>query len=448
MGELPVPTGLRIYNLFPLLAGSIDRWIVDLPRIGAMGFDWIYVNPFHYPGFSGSLYAIKDLEQLHPIVQGDASAAPDDLLSRFTAAAEKAGLRVMLDLVVNHTAKDALLAESHPEWYRRDDEGELYSPRAVNPDDPEDVTIWGDLAELDYHNADIREDQVAYWRDYVIRMSRLGFAGFRCDAAYQVPADVWLPLIAAARGVRRDSVFAAETLGCTVEQVADLAGAGFDYLFNSAKWWDFEAPWLFEQYDLFRPIAPSIAFPENHDTERLIVDLGEEAGHAADWYRLRLTFCALFSTGLAITQGYEYGFAERLNVVDTRPDAWDRQRAAAPFDLSPFIAEVNRMKASQPALNKEGAQVMLHGAEQGPLVAARFDADRQEDATSAVVYAINPGDSETAPAGLMVLLEDLPVAGPVVDVTPFTGNGSPLGPDARIVLPPRGFQVLSVGSRA
>ena len=440
-----MPTGLRIYNLFPLLAGSIDRWIADLPRIASMGFDWVYVNPFHYPGFSGSLYSIKDLDRLHPVVQGDAPEAPDDLLRRFTKAAEKAGLRVMLDLVVNHTAKDALLAEWQPDWYRRDEDGGLYSPRAVNPDDPEDVTIWGDLAELDYHNADIRENQVAYWRDYVIRMSGLGFAGFRCDAAYQVPADVWSPLIAAARGVRRDSVFAAETLGCTLEQVADLAGAGFDYLFNSAKWWDFEAPWLFEQYDLFRPIAPSIAFPENHDTERLIVDLGDAADHAADWYRLRLAFCALFSTGLAITQGYEYGFAERLNVVDTRPDAWDRQRAAAPFDLSPFIAEVNRMKASQPALNKEGAQAMLQDAGQGPLVVARFDADTPEDATSALVYAINPSDSETPPGGLTHWLEDLPVAGPVVDVTPFTGTGSPLGPDTRIVLPPRGLRVLSVG---
>ncbi len=34
-----------------------------------MGFDWIYVNPFHYPGFSGSLYAVKDFHRLHPLLQ-------------------------------------------------------------------------------------------------------------------------------------------------------------------------------------------------------------------------------------------------------------------------------------------------------------------------------------------------------------------------------------------
>jgi starch synthase (maltosyl-transferring) len=52
--------GLRIYNLFPLLAGRVRAWHDHLERIAAMGFSWIYVNAFHYPGFSGSLYAVKD----------------------------------------------------------------------------------------------------------------------------------------------------------------------------------------------------------------------------------------------------------------------------------------------------------------------------------------------------------------------------------------------------
>ena len=44
-------------------------------------------------------------------------------------------------------------------------------------------------------------------------------------------------------------------------------------LFNSLKWWDFESPWLLDQYEKFRRIAPSIAFPESHDTERLVTEL-------------------------------------------------------------------------------------------------------------------------------------------------------------------------------
>ena len=37
-----------------------------------MGFDWIYVNPLNYTGFSGSLYAIKDFYKFNPLF------APED----------------------------------------------------------------------------------------------------------------------------------------------------------------------------------------------------------------------------------------------------------------------------------------------------------------------------------------------------------------------------------
>ena len=47
-------SGPRIYNLFPLLVGTISAWRAELPRIAAMNFDWVYVNPFHETGGSGS----------------------------------------------------------------------------------------------------------------------------------------------------------------------------------------------------------------------------------------------------------------------------------------------------------------------------------------------------------------------------------------------------------
>ena len=56
----------------------------------------------------------------------------------------------MMDLVINHTAKDALLVEQHPEWFKREADGELRSPRAIDPVDPRKYTVWGDLAEIDY----------------------------------------------------------------------------------------------------------------------------------------------------------------------------------------------------------------------------------------------------------------------------------------------------------
>ncbi len=347
--------GPRIYNLFPLLAGTIDDWRGHLPRIAALGFDWVYVNPFHYPGFSGSLYAVKDYYRLNPIFANSGKKS-ETLLREFTDAATVQGLGVMMDLVINHTARDNQLVEQHPHWYLLDALGEVRSPSAIDPADARNVTVWGDLAEIDYRDRPERAQIVEYWQKLVRRHVALGFRGFRCDAAYKVPASVWRELIEAGREESGDLLFAAETLGCRLEEVRDLQAAGFDYLFNSAKWWDFRSDWLLEQYDAHRAIAPSIAFPESHDTDRLATELERQGvkdkARIERGYRQRYLFAAAFSSGVLMPMGFEFGFRRKLDVVETRPNWWEEKL----FDLSDFIAEANHGKAVTPALNLEGPQ--------------------------------------------------------------------------------------------
>ncbi|HET6725075.1 MAG TPA: maltotransferase domain-containing protein, partial [Gammaproteobacteria bacterium] len=405
-------TGPRIYNLFPLLIGPVRQWCAQLPRIAALNFDWVYVNPFHYPGSSGSLYAIKDPYRLHDLFADGGDA--DDLLREFTAAAGDNGLRVMTDLVVNHTARDALLADKHPDWYRRDLQGDLYSPRAVDPDDPEKVTIWGDLAELDYEKPQTRARLIDYWSRYLGYIIGLGVSGFRCDAAYKVPAVVWEQLIAAAHAVDPSVVFFAETLGCTIDEVQALEAAGFDYLFNSSKWWDFRADWLLDQYNDFRHIGPSIAFPESHDTPRLAAEI-EAAGveTLARHYRLRYLFAACFSTGVMMPVGYEYAFRKPLNVVQTRPGDWEE----TDLDLSAWIAAVNAMKAAVSALNEEGPQRRFTSPSSSLVGLLRDSRNGRECA----LLLMNP-DAERSHAidGGMLLAAAGGACARVADVTPET----------------------------
>ncbi len=349
--------GLRIYNLFPSLAGTVRQWSEHLPRIAAMGFNAVYVNPFHYPGFSGSLYAVKDYYRLNPRFRGDEPGDDDRLLHDFTTAAQACRLRVIMDLVVNHTSKDSELVAGHPGWFAHDAKGEILSPFATDPADPRRKTVWGDLAELDY-GGPRRPEIVAYFEEVVRHYLGLGFGGFRCDAAYKVPAAAWRNLIDAAKTANPDALFCAETVGAPKEAVLALADAGFDYLYNSVKWWDFKSPWLLDQYEAFRHIAPSIGFPESHDTPRLATELraaGVPDSEVEPRYRQAYAFAAAYSTGVLMPMGFEYGWGRRLAVVTGREEAAEPKR----FDLSLFVAEVNAMKLSIPALNEEGPQRLL-----------------------------------------------------------------------------------------
>lgn len=336
-----------IYNLFPRLAGTMPDWTGHAARAAEMGFNWLYINSILYPGFSGSLYAVKQHYRLNP--QFLPPGAADDDLSVLEQALRQfrdLGLWPIMDLVINHTSQDCPLIAEHPDWYVYDKRGEVAKPFAADPDDAKKITVWGDLAEVDNENSADREGLWAYWADLVKRYLGLGFRGFRCDAAYKVPAGLWRFLVDEAAGVDPEAVFFAETLGCTEEQALALHDAGLHYFFNSSKWWDFTEPWCLEQHEMFGKIAPSISFPETHDTTRLAADSG---GNEAV-QRQRYAFAAMFSAGLMMPVGYEFGFRKKLDVVSTRPEDWETEW----FDLRAFVSRVNRLKTAQPMLHGEG----------------------------------------------------------------------------------------------
>jgi starch synthase (maltosyl-transferring) len=341
-----------IYNLFPPLVGPIPRWEKHLERIASLGFTWIYLNPIHTPGLSGSLYAVKDYFGINPLFYPETGKDPEAALVHFLKEAARRGLKVMLDLVINHTAIDSPLTQKHPEWYAKDEQGKIKNPGAIDPADATKVTIWGDLAELEYWPPPDPQGLLHYWDQVLSHYLRLGFQGFRADAAYKIPGDFWAPLIGEARRLEPGVQFFAETLGCRLEECAQLSSSGFDFLYNSSKWWDFQADWCLEQYNRFRHLAPSISFPETHDTDRLAA----ETQAAVEVARQRYLFAAFFSTGLMMPLGYEYGFKKRLNVVRTRPEDWETPA----YDLSSYIKGVNRLKKGCPVLLEEGPMTRVN----------------------------------------------------------------------------------------
>jgi glycosidase len=149
-----------------------------LPELKALGVTVLWLLPIHPVGVTkrkgtlGSPYAVRDYYAVNP----EFGTMED--FKRLLAAAHRLGLKLIIDLVANHTSWDSRLMQEHPEWFTRGGDGRVVPP---NPD-------WSDVADLDYTKPGLRQymsDMMVWWvRD-------VGIDGFRCDVAELVPTDFW-----------------------------------------------------------------------------------------------------------------------------------------------------------------------------------------------------------------------------------------------------------------
>jgi len=267
---------------------------------------------------------------------------PADQVRQMTAQARAAGLKVMLDLVINHCAIDSPLTRQHPEWFVRETDGRVANASCQHNGER---VVWKDLAQFNHRRTRDPEGLYRYCFGVVEHLVSLGFEGFRCDAAYQVPQQFWRRLIGETKAHHPHTRFVAETLGCSADETRETARAGFDFVFNSSKWWNFSDWWLIEQYNLVRETTRSISFAESHDTPRLL----EELHGNIDGLKQRYLFSALFSAGVMMPMGFEYGFRKALHVIHTVPSDWQLNG----IDLCSYITKVNAIKKAYAVFREE-----------------------------------------------------------------------------------------------
>lgn len=254
-----------------------------------------------------------------------------------------------------------------------------------------------------------------------------------------MPAEVWRELIGAAKALEPNCLFAAETLGCTFEEAQATAGAGFDYLFNSFAWWDLKAAWALEQYDRLRVIAPSIAFPENHDMARLAAEIEGDPAAVARALKARYALSAFFSAGVLLPIGYEWGYRKSLHVVETTPEARESNTG---IDISAYVAAINALRAELPAANVEGAQARISSPDAAYVALLRFDTGHGASANSATLVLHNPTDAPV-PVEPGTLLAR--TGGMLGDFTDRTPEAEPIAfrPGIALALAPGEVRILS-----
>ena len=157
--------------------GDFNSITADLDRLQNLGVDVLWLMPIHpigklkSKGTIGSPYAVKDFYAVNP----DYGTKED--FKKLISEAHKRNLKVIIDIVANHTAWDSVMMKN-PAFYTHNDKGEIIPP----------VPDWADVADLNYDNAETRkymmEMLVSWIRDYDLD-------GFRCDVAFFVPTDFW-----------------------------------------------------------------------------------------------------------------------------------------------------------------------------------------------------------------------------------------------------------------
>ncbi|MBR1685000.1 MAG: alpha-amylase [Clostridia bacterium] len=316
--------------------GTFRALMADLPRIRALGADILWLMPI-YPigekarkGSVGSPYAIRDYRGIQP------SLGTLEDLKALVHACHEAGMRVILDIVFNHTSPDSVLASAHPEWFYHKKDGSFGNR----------IGDWSDIIDLDYGQKGLWEEQIGtllYWADIV--------DGFRCDVAPLVPLAFWKAAREAVAKVHPDCLWLAESVepGFTLDNRArglvshsdgelyqafdilydyDVQGKLEDYLHGRGTLAAYADAVQAQEY-LYPENFVKLRFLENHDRQRA-------AALVPDRRRLRnLTAFLYFQHGTTLLYaGQEFSCAHLPDLFEK--DVIDRSGE----DLTPYLVRL------------------------------------------------------------------------------------------------------------
>jgi glycosidase len=149
------------------------RGAMKLPQtIASAGFNTVFVLPWMKinQSLSASPYAVIDHLTVHETI----GAVEDSM--EWIERCHAAGLRVVLDMPLNHTSPMHHWA-SNPQWFLRDAAGMPHPPAG---------TTWNDVVQLNHHCAEL----VQACEEVLLHWLKVGVDGFRFDAASFIPDAV------------------------------------------------------------------------------------------------------------------------------------------------------------------------------------------------------------------------------------------------------------------
>jgi starch synthase (maltosyl-transferring) len=351
-----------------------------------MGFDFVGSAPMFAPGRDGDIFLSGDHEALHPTLGWDGPA--DAGIARLAEDCARHELRLILDLVADRVAIDAVIRARQPNWFDVAEPG-------PEPPDPRNKPRSREVAETRFDADEPARQLGAWWAERLRRLARSGVAGFRCLKPHHVPPAIWRGIIAEVRSAAPGTLFIAWTPAVPRDAIARLAGLGFDFVVTSLAWWDARASWLIEEAETLRQVAPSIAAAEPSFSERLAPLVDAEADPVVA-YRRALRLAAATASGLFVPMGFEYVTRRAFDPARAVPQDFEQARQEAHSDLSDEIRAANRLADQIAALGVDGEMRTLTGPESAVTALLRADAPDVRRADHALVVVANPALTRTA----------------------------------------------------
>ncbi len=228
------------YELFPRSWGGLKAVEGRVPEIADLGFDVLYLLPFHPIGVKnrkgrnnslvagpddpGSPYAIGGAEGGHFDVHPELGTQQD--VRDLCATAHHHGMDVALDIALNASADHPWLTE-HPEWFQQRPDGTL--KYAENP-----PKRYQDIYNFNWDTPEW-ESLWQAWLDVFLHWTKAGIKFYRVDNPHTKPFPFWEWLIKEVHKVDRDVVFLAEafTRRAVMQELGKL---GFTQSYTYFTW--------------------------------------------------------------------------------------------------------------------------------------------------------------------------------------------------------------------
>ena len=339
---------MNIRQLTP--EGTLRAATERLTFLRSIGIDAIWLMPI-YPigeegrkGTLGSYYSIRDYMAVNP------EFGNEEDFKNFVNVAHALGMRILLDWVANHTARDARwITERLADWYERDEAGVAKIP-----------WDWSDTAKLNYANHDVWRAEIEAMRYWV---EKFGVDGFRCDMAMLVPIEFWQEASEELHRIKPDIFMLAEA------EEDNL----FDRAFNMSYHWEVHhimcdiakggrRVWdlrntIHNQRARYPKEAMRMSFTSNHDENSWSGSEQSRFGRALE-VMTAMTFL-MPSTMPLIYTGQEVGYDHSFEFFDRDPIPVERYCENRTTELYRRLCALKHSEAALAAAERGGEMIEI-----------------------------------------------------------------------------------------